>query len=88
MFDKTFHDLRATYAVERVMNLLKQGIKIEHIEFIITDELGHNLFETTKRYLQTRSARLNWINQSGIGDVLNNIEIADENQKDTLDDFL
>ena len=88
MFDKTFHDLRATYAVERVMNLLKQGIKIEHIEFIITDELGHNLFETTKRYLQTRSARLNWINQSGIGDALNNIDIADENQKDTLDDFL
>ena len=43
---------------------------------------------STKRYLQTRSARLNWINQSGIGDVLNNIEIADENQKDTLDDFL
>ena len=70
------------------MNLLKQGIKIEHIEFIITDELGHNLFETTKRYLQTRSARLNWINQSGIGDALNNIDIADENQKDTLDDFL
>lgn len=88
VFNKTFHDLRATYAVERVLSLLKQGTDMESIEFIITDELGHNLFETTKKYLATRSARLNWINQSGIGDELNNIDIADEDQKDTLDDFL
>lgn len=89
MFDKTFHDLRATYAVERVMSLLKQGIKMEHIEFVITDELGHNLFETTKRYLQTRSARISWINQSGMRDALKEIELADDNQsEDTLDDFL
>ena len=71
------------------MSLLKQGIKMEHIEFVITDELGHNLFETTKRYLQTRSARISWINQSGMRDALKEIELADDNQsEDTLDDFL
>ncbi|TCB75656.1 site-specific integrase [Acinetobacter sp. ANC 4177] len=89
IFDKTFHDLRATYAVERVMSLLKQGIKMEHIEYVVTDELGHNLFETTKRYLQIRSARISWINQSGVGEFLKEIELADDNQsEDILDDFL
>ncbi|VXA86726.1 conserved hypothetical protein [Acinetobacter sp. 8I-beige] len=89
IFDKTFHDLRATYAVERVMSLLKQGIRMEHIEVVVTDELGHNLFETTKRYLQISSARISWINQSGIGDALKEIELANDNQSENiLDDFL
>ncbi|MEG0619388.1 MAG: site-specific integrase [Bacilli bacterium] len=88
-FNKTFHDLRATYAVERVIDLLKQGIDMEHIDFIITDELGHNLFETTKKYLVTRSVRESWISQSGIGDVLKENGIFSESSsKDIFDDFL
>lgn len=89
IFDKTFHDLRATYAVERVMSLLNQGLDMESIEFIITDELGHNLFETTKKYLKTSTVRTNWINQSGLDDVFNEIQLGDDKEcEDILNDFL
>lgn len=88
-FNKTFHDLRATYAVERVIELLKQGADWEHIEFVITDELGHSLFQTTKRYLNTRSARESWISQSGIGEALKSNGIfGDADEEEILDDFL
>lgn len=88
-FNKTFHDLRATYAVERVIELLKQGEEMEHIEFTITDELGHSLFKTTKKYLSTRSARESWISQSGIGDALKASGIlGDAEEQEILDDFL
>ncbi|MEK5768436.1 site-specific integrase, partial [Acinetobacter schindleri] len=51
IFNKTFHDLRATYALNRVMELWNKGIDMEHIRFVVSDELGHVLFETTKKYL-------------------------------------
>ena len=88
-FNKTFHDLRSTYAVERVIELLKQGEDWDHIEFVITDELGHSLFKTTKKYLSTRSARESWISQSGIGDALKASGIlGDAEEQEILDDFL
>lgn len=88
-FNKTFHDLRATYAVERVIELLKQGEDWDHIEFAITDELGHSLFTTTKKYLNTRSARESWISQSGIGEAFQSNGIfGDAEEKEILDGFL
>lgn len=85
-FDKTFHDLRATYALYRFMELMKKGIDMQHIEFVITDELGHNLFETTKKYLTTKKARESWMTESNIGDVLNNIDFYRD--EEILNDFL
>ncbi|QKW83887.1 tyrosine-type recombinase/integrase [Acinetobacter sp. FDAARGOS_724] len=89
IFNKTFHDLRATYALNRVMELWNKGIDMEHIRFVVSDELGHVLFETTKKYLTTKNTRENWIAQSGIGEVLekNNI-YRDEQNRENLNDFL
>ena len=89
MLNKTFHDLRATYALDRVLKLWEKGNVMENIRFIVADELGHKLFETTKRYLVIKGARENWISQSGIGKTLENNNIPDNNQfKDTFNDFL
>ena len=88
-FNKTFHDLRATYAVERFLELLKNGFDLDAIELIISDELGHSLFETTKRYLRIIKAREAWAIQSGIANVIK-IEHMNENDdaEDILNDFL
>ncbi len=89
IFSKTFHDLRATYALNRVMDLWSKGIDMEHIRFVVSDELGHVLFETTKKYLMTKHTRENWIAQSGIGELLekNNI-YGDKQNRKNLNDFL
>lgn len=89
IFNKTFHDLRATYALHRLMSLMKTGIDLEHIRFVVADELGHVLFETTKKYLITKHTRESWIAQSGIGEVLENNNIyGTEKNEGILDDFL
>lgn len=88
-FNKTFHDLRATYAVERVTDLMKQGLDFEHIQFVISDELGHNLFETTKKYLMTKKVRENCIDNNVVGRIFKDEHLfGNSENKGLLDDFL
>ena len=88
-FNKTFHDLRATYAVERVLELLQKGLDFEDMKFVISDELGHSLFETTKKYLRIKNARETWSEQSGVADMIDITELTNPKYtEDILDDFL
>lgn len=77
-FNKTFHDLRATYAVDRVMDLLNKGFDMEAIRVVVSDELGHSLFETTKKYLVTNSIRSSWSEKIGLHEILSDEGILDE----------
>ena len=51
--DAVFHDLRRTYAGERMHYLIRvRGLDQEHAERIVTRELGHNRREVLRWYLE------------------------------------
>jgi site-specific recombinase XerC len=53
--DTVFHDLRRTYAGERMHYLIKvQGLDPEHAERIVTRELGHSRREVLRWYLEDK----------------------------------
>ncbi|RWX57317.1 tyrosine-type recombinase/integrase [Photobacterium chitinilyticum] len=48
---RTFHDLRATFGTYYAKYLLEQGMKESAVKTRLMRAMGHNSFETTKKYL-------------------------------------
>lgn len=89
IFDKTFHDLRATYAVNRLIELLKDQVNLDDMKYALQDELGHTLFDTTKRYLRVNRLRGDWSHTSGAGDYLSKVKgVESSDEGNILDDLI
>lgn len=51
VLNRTFHDLRATYATNIAKYMLDKGLEPGFIEFKLMSLLGHSNFSTTRKYL-------------------------------------
>ena len=59
------------------------------MKYALQDELGHTLFDTTKRYLRVNRLRGDWSHTSGAGDYLSKVKgVESSDEGNILDDLI
>lgn len=58
--ERSFHDLRATFATSLAMQMLKQNLPLGFLQYKLMQLMGHNQFSTTEKYINmARSTSFN-----------------------------
>ncbi|CDT62341.1 transposase [Vibrio coralliirubri] len=75
VLQRTFHDLRSTFATYYARYLLDQGIKGSSVKVRLMRAMGHNSFETTKKYLDfARDEEFNHVMEPWVNDIYEGVE--------------